>query len=276
MQNKDKFRHNKKRNTAFLFEALVKELTRAVVHGENDKQKTISGLIKEHFNKKTALSRELSLYKQLYETKQFPKEIAEKLVTQIKAERDKLNETELFSEQSKLIAKINKMVGFQVYDNFVPNYKTLATISQIFNRQIETKQKVLLEQELLETITGNVETKKVILERTDAFTFRRFIDRFNNEYGDKLLKEQKELLSRFINNTEDDLELKLYLNEEIDRLKTEIKSAFNTELLKENSELAKKVKQVNETLQRLKIQQIDEELVKRIMYIQQFVSEVKN
>jgi hypothetical protein len=276
MQNRDKFRHNKKRNTAFLFEALVKELTKAVVHGESNKQKTISSIIKEHFNKKTLLNQELSLYKQLYETKQFPKEIGEKLINQIKVERDKLNETELFSEQSKLIAKINKAVGFQVYDNFVPSYKTLATISQIFNRQIETKQKILLEQELLGHITGAAPEKKLVLERTDAFTFRRFVERFNTEYNDKLLSEQKELLNRFINNTEDGVDLKVYLNEEIDRLKGELKAIFNTDLLKENSELANKVKLVNETLTKLKIQNIDEELIKRVMYIQQFVSEVKN
>lgn len=275
MQNRDKFRHNKKRNTAFLFEALVKELTKAVVSGESDKQRTISGLIKEHFHKKGVLGKELSLYKQLYETKQFPKEIAEKFISQVKAERDKLNETEIFSEQSKLISKINKAIGFQVYDNFVPNYKTLATISQIFNRGVETKQKVLLEQELLETITGNVENKKVILERTDAFTFRRFIEKFNNEYGDKLLNEQKELLGRFINNTEDGTELKVYLNEEIDRLKVELASSFSSEFLKANEELATKVKLVNETLKKLKFHNPDEELIKKIMYIQQFVAEVK-
>jgi hypothetical protein len=276
MQNRDKFRHNKKRNTAFLFEALVKELTRAVVHGESNKQVAISSIIKEHFNKKTLLNQELSLYKQLYETKQFPKEIGEKLINQIKAERDKLNETELFSEQSKLIAKINKTVGFQVYDNFVPSYKTLATISQIFNSQIETKQKILLEQELLGHITGAAPEKKLVLERTDAFTFRRFVDRFNSEYNDKLLNEQKALLNRFINNTEDGIDLKIYLSEEIDRLKAELKAIFSTDLLKENVELENKVKLVNETLSKLKIQNIDEELIKRVMYIQQFVSEVKN
>lgn len=276
MQNKEKFKHNKKRNTAFLFEALVKELTKAVLYNETAKQKVISGIIKEHFNKKTNLSKELSLYKQLYETKSFPKEVASKLISQIKDEHSKLNEAELFNEQSKLIAKINKLIGMQVYDNFVPSYKTLATVSQIFNKNVEAKSKILLEQELLETITGNVENKKVILERTDAFTFRRFIEKFNEEYGDKLLKEQKNLLNRFINNTEDDIELKVYLNEEIDRLKQELKESFSVELVKSNEELAFKLKKVNETLQNLKVQAINEELIKKIMYIQQFVSEVKN
>ena len=55
MQNKEKFKHNKKRNTAFLFETLVKELTKAVLNNEAAKQKAVSTLIKEHFNKKTNL-----------------------------------------------------------------------------------------------------------------------------------------------------------------------------------------------------------------------------
>ena len=31
-----KLKHNKKRNTAFLYEALVKELTKSIVHGNKE------------------------------------------------------------------------------------------------------------------------------------------------------------------------------------------------------------------------------------------------
>ena len=71
---KPKFKHNKKRNTAFLFEAIVKELTKAVVYGDKNKQKIISSLLKEHFRKNGVLDNELTLYKQFYETRKFPKE----------------------------------------------------------------------------------------------------------------------------------------------------------------------------------------------------------
>ncbi len=40
-------KHNKKRNTAFLYESLVKELTKAVVRQEEAKKKTIITLIKK-------------------------------------------------------------------------------------------------------------------------------------------------------------------------------------------------------------------------------------
>lgn len=273
MQNK--FKHNKKRNTAFLFESLVKELTKAVVEGDKSKQKTISTLIKEHFKKNGPLDRELTLYKQLYVTKEFPKEVAEKLLSQVKAEHDKLNETEIFNEQSKLIAKINKFVGSQVYNNFVPSYKTLATISQIFNKNVEPRQKVLLEQEIHETITAKETEKKVLMERTDSLALKRFIERFNETYGDKLLSEQKQLLSKFINHSEQNVELKVFLNEEIERLKKCVRESLGKEILKNNTQILENAKSLEKVLNNLKITTINEELLKKVMYIQEFVAEVQ-
>jgi hypothetical protein len=273
MQNK--FKHNKKRNTAFLFETLVKELTKATVEGNKPKQKTISVLIKEHFKKGGPLDRELTLYKQLYATKEFPKAMAEKLLNQVKTEHEKLNETEIFNEQSKLIGKINKFVGSHVFNNFVPNYKTLASVSQIFNKSVEPKQKILLEQEILETITAEVKEKKVILEHVDSLALKRFIERFNETYSDKLLSEQKQLLSKFINHSEEDVELKIYLNEEIDRLKESVSKSLANELIKGNSEILQNAKTLQKVLNNLKVSSINEELIKKIMYIQEFASEVQ-
>lgn len=276
MQNSIKYKHNKKRNTAFLFEALVKELTKAVIESDKNKQKTISLLIKEHFKKNSILDKELTLYKQLYATKEFPKEIAEKLLKEVKSEYIKLSETEIFNEQSKLIAKINKFVGPQTFNNFIPNYKTLATISQIFSNTIEPKQKILLEQEVLETITEAHKEKKVVLERIDSLAMKRFIDRFNEAYSDKLLAEQKQLLSKFINHAEEDVELKVYLNEEIDRLKQIIKNIIPSVTINENKEILENIKRLETLLNNFKITNINEELIKKVMYIQEFVAEAQN
>jgi len=65
---KIKLKHNKKRNTAFLYESLIKELAKSVVYSDKTRQNLISGIIKEHFRKGTTLSKELGLYKQIYET----------------------------------------------------------------------------------------------------------------------------------------------------------------------------------------------------------------
>jgi hypothetical protein len=271
MQNKlekPKHKHNKKRNTAFLFESLVKELTKAVIYEEKHKQIAISGLIKEFFNKNNVLNKELCLYKQLYETKDFPKEIAEKLIDAVKQEHDKLNENDIYNEQSRLIAKVNKSFGAKVYDNFVPNYKTLATISQIFNKNVEAKQKVLLEQELLGNITGKLITENKKTDVYDATVINRFVDRFNETYNESLLEEQKELLTKYINHSEDDLEFKVYLNEEITRLKSDLEQV-------KNSDTTGNVAKINESLNSFKFSEINDDLIKKVMYVQQFLHEVK-
>ena len=44
---KMRLKHNKKRNTAFLYETLIKELTKSVVEKDIDKKEKLNSLIKE-------------------------------------------------------------------------------------------------------------------------------------------------------------------------------------------------------------------------------------
>jgi len=48
---KQKMKHNKKRNTAFLYETLVQELTKAIVSKDEEKHQSILLILKEHFSK---------------------------------------------------------------------------------------------------------------------------------------------------------------------------------------------------------------------------------
>jgi len=274
METKTKLKHNKKRNTAFLYEALIKELAKSVVYSNKEHQKLVSSIIKEHFKKRSVLDQELSLYKQVYETNEFPKEVAEKLINTVKSEHAKLDQKIIFEEQSKLISKINRFVGTEAYDNFVPNYKTLATISQIFNRTTEPRKRILLEQELIESVSSKKPEKKMVLERTDSLVLKRFIERFNESYDGKLLKEQKQLLSNFVTHQPDSLELKVFLNEEVHRIKAKLKELSTSNFLKENEALATNIKQTISYLNNLKIERVDENLVEKIMYLQEFVGEV--
>ena len=68
---------------------------------------------------------------------------AEKLIHQTKAEHGGINQRKLFTEQSKMIRQINKELGPDLFSTFIPNYRALATISQIFSDQTPVKKKVL-------------------------------------------------------------------------------------------------------------------------------------
>ena len=50
-----KFKHNKKRNTAFVFESLVREVVKSVVSEDLDRKNKIIKTLKTFFNKETEL-----------------------------------------------------------------------------------------------------------------------------------------------------------------------------------------------------------------------------
>ena len=213
-------KHNKKRNTAFIYEALVKEFTKAVLEADLPRKDKVMGILKEYFSKGTLLAEELQLYRTLLETKNVKSDLAERLLTETREARKALDEKPLFDAQSKVIAAINKNLGSEVWANFVPNFKTLASISSIFNTKAAVKQKVLFEQALIDRMTRRHEPHTEDLKSIDNLTYRSFIKKFNNKYSG-LLEEQKDFLNRYITSFADEgFELRVYLNEEIARLKS--------------------------------------------------------
>ena len=72
--------HNKRRNTAFLYEALVRELTKRVVNKDEQKKTAVMAVIKEFFNNETTLKKDLNLYKEIVETRGVNKKAAEKII----------------------------------------------------------------------------------------------------------------------------------------------------------------------------------------------------
>ena len=62
-----KTKHNKKRNTAFIYEALVREIVKQSVTKNNKKRNAAIQIMKESFAPNTELRRELDLYKTLLE-----------------------------------------------------------------------------------------------------------------------------------------------------------------------------------------------------------------
>ena len=63
-----RIKYNKKRNTAFLYEALVTEISKSVIEENLEKRDAIVSVIKEFFSPEAPLAKELQLYSALYET----------------------------------------------------------------------------------------------------------------------------------------------------------------------------------------------------------------
>jgi hypothetical protein len=273
-----KIKHNKKRNTIFLYEALVRELTKATVEKDQDRRETILSIVKEHFNTNTTMGREVRIYKNILETKGTKTTIAEKILSESKIEYSVLDKEQIFTEQSQMISKINKELSKGVFTTFVPNYKNLATLHQVFNNlDLSAKQRVLLEEEALQLmIEGTQGVEKKELKHIDNLVFKSFVERFNNEYTG-LLEEQKTLLSRFIaSGVGEDLEFQIYLNTEIGRLKEEVSSAKDTKEFVEDNEMTEKADQVLGLLETFSQKPLEDGDLKKILKIQELAREIKN
>ncbi len=271
-----RLKHNKKRNTAFVYEALVRELTESVVKNNKNKQNKIVRIIREHFRTSSVLKKELELYRSIYETREMDVNIAEKVISQVKKDHDSLDKKALFQEQSALINKINRTLSNKVYNNFVPNYKTIASVYSIFQDALPAKDRVLLEQNILEQMSTTSENEVIkTQEPIDNLTYNTFVKTFNKEY-DKILNEnQKALLGSYVSSFEDNgVDFKIFLNEEIGRLKEELSAASETDQFLNDKILKEKLETVYTILDKTKEKPIDTETVELVLNAQQLVDEI--
>ena len=78
-------KHNKKRNTAFIYECLIREATVAIIKNDTEKQNKVVAVIKKHFAPTSILSEHLQCYKSLYETTTLPQHLIEKVLKESNA-----------------------------------------------------------------------------------------------------------------------------------------------------------------------------------------------
>jgi hypothetical protein len=272
-----KLKHNKKRNTAFVYEALVREIAKAVVRKDENRKSLIVKIMKEHFAPNNILAKELQLYKALEETKGLDVYTAERLIKEARADYHKLDQNDIFKSQTKLINIINKNLTSEVFSNFVPNYKNLATIAQVFGTDANTKERVLLERKLLGAIVmkEGAPAKSKNMPHIDGLVYKTFVKKFNKKYDKELLPEQKQLLNHFLTSfTDNGVEFKMFLSEEVGRLKNSITNALKEDNSDIDNDMRDKTKLVLERLEEFKKTRIDDNMIKGVLKIQSLASEV--
>jgi len=274
-----RFKHNKKRNTAFLYETLLKEMSKSVVKKEEGRKRAILSILKEFFSQGKMLRKELDLYKFLYETRKVDTYTAERIIQEARKDYLSLDMKEIFNTQTALINTVNKRLGKDAFSAFVPNYRSLATISQIFNNEMPAKSRVLLERKIISVMTASPkeESRMTSMPKVDDLAYKTFINKFNEKYSSDLLREQKDLLTRYIMSLSDNgIALKIFLNEEISRLKVDLKEAVETDEYKKDEMICEKIRQVSQLLESFSQKQIDGSMIEKVLRIQAFAEEVKS
>jgi hypothetical protein len=269
-----KTKHNKKRNTAFVYEALLREATVAILRKDTKRRDTILNIIKKHFKPGSVLRRDLECHRSLYENQGLDAETSTKILREAKMASRLIDPAGLFAHQSRLISDINRDLEPAVFNTFVPNYKTLASIAQIFSQKAAPKDHVLLENEVISKMTENAEVTQPSPD-IDNVVIRAFTKKFNNKYETELLDEQKELLTHYISSFADNaLELKTFLNEEISRLKSQLEAAKKIDEIKNDDQMLEKTSTVIDRLNEFAQCAIDDDTLLTIMKTQSLVKEI--
>ena len=270
-----KMKHNKKRNTAFLYECLVKELTKSVVREQHQRKKQILSILKEFFHKGSPLKQDLEVYRSVLECKKMSKEFAQRFLTETRRDFHDLDRKEVFNEQTKLIKTINEVLSPSAFANFISNYKDIASIGTFFDSKLKAKSRLLIETRLIQYLTKEKLIKEE-MKHVDNLTYKTFVNKFNETYENTLRKEQKDLLTNYIVSFSDNgLGLKSFLNEEISRLKKEIGVLTENTKNTKNGAFLSKLERVLTKLNSFSKKPITEQVVKDVFYIQDLIEEVK-
>jgi len=269
-----KTRHNKKRNTAFVYEALLREATVAILRKDTKRRDIALNIIKRHFRDGSLLKKDLECHRSLDENQNLDKETSQKILNEAKMAHRLLDPNSLFAQKTRLINDVNRDLEPGVFNTFVPNYKTLASIAQIFSTKISPKDLVLLEGEIIKKMTQKASTIELPTD-IDNLVVSSFTNKFNNKYENELLAEQKELLTYYISSFADNaLELKMFLNEEIARLKADLEKATLLTEIREDEQMLCKTEKIMARLEELRECTIDDEILLTVMRTQRLVKEI--
>jgi hypothetical protein len=271
-----KTKHNKKRNTGFIFEALIRELTKSVLAKNIKKASRVRSIIREYFSYGKALKKELDCYKALCEADNLDGYTAEKLVYEVKREHGSINQKKLFIEQSKMIKQINREIGSDLFSTFIPNYRALATVAQIFSDQTPVKKKVLMEKHVLENLTQRVDERvEKNLKPIADLVVKTFTNKYNDQYSE-LLPEQKGLLNRHILSIRDGgTDFKVFLNSELRRLHTEVKNSLVLEDVRSDEQMINNTNSVLKIIESFDAAEFSSENLKTVLKIQKLANEYK-
>ena len=225
-------KHNKIKNTAFLYECLTRQITSDVL-SNNDPSPALA-IVKEFFKPTTILGKELVLYKALTSKKLKNEGKINYLVDSVLRERAKLNYSEMRRAKYNLVKKITEKYDLKdFFRTRISNYRDIASVYKLF--EIQHNSNPFEETEIRFVVMENLKekdapksNKQSVVEKFQKeskdlrlLSYKILVDKFNQKYSN-LNESQRDLLKAYINNISNTSTLKDFMAEEISKLKNEI------------------------------------------------------
>ena len=207
--------HNKKRNTALLYEFLVRTISSALVEGDKRKSSTALRIIRKHYRPGTHLYKEFRLFNALVKTTISSDSIVTSILSEARAAANGTDVDALAREKSLLIRNINHMLkDDNFYDQPIAEYRLYATIQTLLNEwrkpagTADITSLANYENQLREWLL--VEKKKedhVLIDETPGTTrlvMKMMMKKMNEKYSVTLNNEQREIIKAYAFSSTDE------------------------------------------------------------------------
>lgn len=218
--------HNKKRNTALLYEFLIRTISSALVEDNKRKSSTALKILRRYFKPGTQLYKEFRIFNALVKTTVSGDAVATSILKEARTAIESLDYNTLDREKSLLIRSINHMIKDEnFYDQPIAEYRLYATIQTLFNewrKPAGTADIVSLasyENQLREwLITEKKKEDHTLIDETPGTTrllMKVMMKKLNEKYSESLNDDQREIIKAYAFSTanEDQTTIKKKLEE---------------------------------------------------------------
>jgi len=218
--------HNKKRNTALLYEFLIRTISSSLVSGDKKKSSTALRILRRYYKPGTQLYKEFRLFNSLVKTTVSSDAVVFSILKEARLAATMLDIAALDREKSLLICNINRMINDEnFYDQPIAEYRLYATIQTLLNewrKPAGTANIASLanyENQLQEwLLSEKKKSDETLIDETPGTTrllMKIMMKKLNEKYSSVLNNDQREIIKAYAFSaaSEDQLTIKKKLEE---------------------------------------------------------------
>lgn len=280
-------RCNKKRNSALLYEFLIKHISKCLVEGKKTEAQKAVDISKQYFSVGTPLHSELALFNNILKTEVKSKEAAHKIIDAVCEASTRMNVRQLDEQKSKLIKDINyKLKEQSFYDSKIPNYTVYASVQNLLNdarnkkKTLTIADRVKLEENVATFLTREVTVAPNPLKVNPNYNnnvYKFATQRFHKKYEGVLSEAQKRMLTQYslslISNKQD--ALKECVQKEVKRINMSL-MGVKDESVKKDGDLMKKLQEVRKRFEAFSTSVLNEQVIVELLQYMKLVDELES
>jgi hypothetical protein len=279
-------RHNKKRNSALLYEFLIRHISKCLINDDKEEANKAMILSKKYFVKGTVLHDELKLFNSLLSTKVKNRDSAQKIVNVVLGEGMKLNARKLDAEKSGLIKEINHTLKNEEFYNYkIPHYTVYASIHSLLGDMRNKKkllspvERVKIEDNIVEhLVTENVNGPMAQIKTDPNYNnavYKFVVERFHKKYNNKLTENQKKFLTKYAVYliSENKGVMQSAVQKEVENIKVKLKS-IKDESVTRDTDLMNKLNECYKSLVVTNFENITEDNVLKLLQYMRLLEEI--